>query len=342
MSVTAKDFGKVVLLMGGTSAEREVSLMSGKVVLEALQAKGIDVHPLDVGADVIHQLQAIRPDRAFNILHGRGGEDGVIQGALELLGIPYTGSGVAACALAMDKQRSKWIWQRLELPTLPFIVYGNEFPSPFRRLPAACPRDLTQSLGPADKPREDGNRIKELGIKAIKSLGLPLCIKPVSEGSSNGVTRVGSLEEFAEAYRTANQYGHLIMVEPWLDNGEYTVCILDGRALPIIYIKAAQTFYDYQAKYFREDTQYVCPCDLSPEETAAVQDLALQTFASLGCSGWGRVDMVRDKEGKFWLLEVNTAPGMTRRSLMPRAAKAAGMDIPDLVWDILLQTLEPK
>lgn len=317
MSVTPKDFGKVALLMGGTSAEREVSLMSGKVVLEALQGKGIDVHPVDVGHDVIQQLQAMRPDRVFNILHGRGGEDGVIQGALELLGIPYTGSGVAACALAMDKQRSKWIWQRLELPTLPFIIY-DEF------------------LSPA------GEGLRELGAKAIEALGLPLCVKPVFEGSSNGVTRVGSLEEFAEAYRIANRYGHLIMVEPWLDNGEYTICILDGRALPIIHIKAAQTFYDYQAKYFREDTQYICPCDLSVEETAAVQDLALRTFASLGCSGWGRVDMVRDKEGKFWLLEVNTAPGMTKRSLMPRAAKAAGMDIPDLVWNILLQTLESK
>lgn len=335
MPVTPKDFGKVALLMGGTSAEREVSLMSGKVVLEALQTKGIDVHPVDVGTDVIQQLQAMRPDRVFNILHGRGGEDGVIQGALELLGIPYTGSGVAACALAMDKQRSKWIWQRLELPTLPFIVYdqsllGLDF-SPARG--RGCPEGAGEG---------DGGAIKELGLKAIELLGLPLCVKPIYEGSSNGVTRVGLVEEFAEAYAKAQQYHHLVMIEPWLDGPEYTICILNGRALPVICIQTPQGFYDYQAKYFKDDTEYFCPCGLTEGQEHAVQELALKAFASLGCSGWGRVDMVRDKDGKFWLLEVNIAPGMTTHSLMPKAAKAAGMDIPDLVWNILTQTLESK
>ena len=324
MQVTAKDLGKVALLMGGTSAEREVSLMSGAVVLEALQAKGIDVHPVDVGPDIIQQLQTIRPDRVFNILHGRGGEDGVIQGALELLGIPYTGSGVAACALAMDKQRSKWIWQRLELPTLPFIVYDAEPP-------------LVGESG-SKGPMEGG--IQALGLKAIEALGLPLCVKPVYEGSSNGVTRVESIEEFAAAYAKAKQYHPLIMMEPWLDGPEYTICILNNRALPVIRIQTPRGFYDYQAKYFKNDTDYRCPCGLTESQERAVQDLALKAFASLGCSGWGRVDMLCDKDGKFCLLEVNIAPGMTTHSLMPKAAKAAGMEIPDLVWHILLQTLE--
>lgn len=320
MLVSPKDFAKVALLMGGVSAEREVSLMSGAIVLEALRARDIDVHPLDVGTDVIEQLQRLRPDRVFNILHGRGGEDGVIQGALELLDIPYTGSGVAASALSMDKRRSKWIWQQIGLPTLPFIT-------------------LPLIIENTNQPLE--TVLKNLGSKAIATLGLPLCIKPIAEGSSNGVTKIESLEEFIQAYNTALKYNSLVMAEPWIDGPEYTVCILNNRALPIIRIETPAGFYDYQAKYFKNDTQYFCPCGLGEREEQAVQELALRTFASLGCSGWGRVDMVRDKAGKFWILEVNTAPGMTAHSLMPKAAKAAGMGIPELVWEILSQTLLP-
>ena len=320
MLITPASFSKVALLMGGLSPERDISLMSGRVVLEALKSKGIDVHPIDVGGDVIQQLQSLQPDRAFTILHGRGGEDGVMQGALELLGIPYTGSGVAACALAMDKQRSKWIWQRLGLPTLDFIAYDTA------RYAALTGSHLERTL-------------KALGSEAIEKLGLPLCVKPIFGGSSQGVSRVNSLDDFAAAYHLAKQYDLFILVEPWIEGDEYTVCLLSQHRLPVIRIQSQQGFYDYQAKYFKNTTRYFCPSGLGSKEENELQELASQAFTSLGCSGWGRVDMLRDQEGKFWLLEVNAVPGMTTQSLMPKAAQAIGMSIADLVWAILLQSV---
>ncbi len=294
-------FGKVALLLGGTSAEREVSLKSGATVLAALQARGVDVHPVDVGSDVLQQLQAGGFDRCFIMLHGRGGEDGTMQGALELLSVPYTGSGVLASALGMDKWRCKLLWQSLELP-----------------VPACVVLDEKSDLAAVEK-----------------QLGLPLFVKPAREGSSVGISKVTKPGELAAAYTRAAQHDSLVLAEQYLGGGEYTVAILDGEALPVVKIVPKAEFYDYEAKYLGDETEYLCPADLGEEKTREMQQLALNAFAALGCRGWGRIDILLDEQGKAYLLEANTLPGMTDHSLVPMAARVAGIGIEDLVWRIL-------
>ncbi len=301
-----QDFGKVAVLMGGLSAEREVSLVSGAAVYEALRARGVDAHGVDVGEGIAQTLLDGGFDRAFIALHGRGGEDGVMQGLLESLGIPYTGSGVLGSALAMDKVRSKQVWLAEGLPT-----------PAFARL--AADSDWTQ---------------------VASDLGLPLAVKPVREGSSLGAARVTRAEDMEPAWRAARAYDEQVMAEAWIAGEEYTVAILDGRALPVIRLQAGGEFYDYAAKYEAEDTGYHCPCGLSPADEAEMQALALRAFEALDGRGWGRVDVMRDAGGRNWLLESNTVPGLTSHSLVPMAARAAGMDFEELVWRILAQTLE--
>jgi len=294
-------FGKVAVLFGGRSAEREVSLKSGAAVLAALQNSGVDAHAFD---PAVLDLQALRDegyDRAFIILHGRYGEDGTVQGALELLGIPYTGSGVLASALAMDKWRSKLVWQAAGLP-----VPGYEV------LTAASDFDAV-----------------------AQRLGLPLFVKPASEGSSVGITKVKQANELRAAYEEAARHDTLVLAEQFIGNGEYTASILGDRALPVIRIEPAKEFYDYEAKYLRNDTRYLCPSGLAPEQERQMQQLAQQAFALLGGKGWGRVDFLMDEAGKPYLLEVNTAPGMTDHSLVPMAARQAGMSFDQLVLNIL-------
>ncbi len=300
------DFGKVAVLMGGLSAERAVSLDSGAAVLAALRGRGVDAHGVDVGRDIAAVLQAGGFDRAFIALHGRGGEDGVMQGLLEALGIPYTGSGVLGSALAMDKVRSKQVWTAEGLPT-----------PAFARLDA----------------HSDWAAVAD-------ELGLPLAVKPVREGSSLGTARVTRVADLESAWRAAAAFDPQVMAEPWIAGEEYTVAILDGRALPVIRLQAAGEFYDYAAKYQAEDTGYHCPCGLGEADEAQMQALALQAFAALDGRGWGRVDIMRDAAGRNWLLESNTVPGLTGHSLVPMAARAAGIEFDELVWRILAQTLE--
>lgn len=299
-----KNFGKVAVLFGGRSAEREVSLKSGAAVLSALQERGVDAHAFD---PAIRELQALRSegfDRAFIALHGRFGEDGTVQGALELMGMPYTGSGVLASALAMDKWRTKLVWQAGGLPI-----------PDYRMLDAESDFDAV-----AD------------------ALGVPLFVKPANEGSSVGVTKVKRKEDFPAAYRAAVKHDSLVIAERFIGGGEYTAAIVAGKALPVIKIEPANEFYDYEAKYLRDDTRYLCPCGLPPEREAEIQRLALRGFELLGGRGWGRVDFLVDEGGRPYLLEVNTAPGMTDHSLVPMAAKQAGMDFGQLVLTILETT----
>lgn len=300
-SVDPYTFGKVAVLFGGRSAEREVSLKSGAAVLAALQKSKVDAHPFD---PAVLDLQALRDegyDRAFIILHGRFGEDGTVQGALELLGIPYTGSGVLASALAMDKWRSKLVWQAAGLP-----VPGYEVLTATSDFDAVAQR-----------------------------LGLPLFVKPASEGSSVGITKVKQANELRAAYEEAARHDTLVLAEQFIGNGEYTASILGDRALPVIRIEPGKEFYDYEAKYLRDDTRYLCPCGLAPEQEAEMQQIAQQAFALLGGKGWGRVDFLMDEAGRPYLLEVNTAPGMTDHSLVPMAARQAGMSFEQLVLKIL-------
>jgi D-alanine-D-alanine ligase len=297
------EFGKVAVLMGGLSAERAVSLKSGAAVLAALQRRGVDVHGVDVGRDIVPVLAQGGFDRAFIILHGRGGEDGVIQGVLESLGIPYTGSGVLGSALSMDKVRSKQVWQALGLSTPPSILLQAD------------------------------SRWSEVAAE----LGLPMAVKPVREGSSIGTTRVDQLAQLEPAWREAARFDAQVMAEPWIEGEEYTVAILAGVALPVIRLETPHGFYDYKAKYEADDTRYHCPCGLGVEDETRLQSLALRAFEALGAYGWGRVDLMLDHKGRPWLLENNTAPGMTDHSLVPMAAKAAGMDFEDLVWRILAE-----
>lgn len=299
--VDVKDFGRVAVLYGGTSAEREVSLKSGAAVLAALQGAGVDAFGIDAGTDLAERLIAERPDRVFIALHGRGGEDGSLQGMLECLQIPYTGSGVMASALGMDKLRTKQVWQSIGLPTPAYAVLRDE---------AEC-----------------------AGV--VEQLGTPLIIKPIHEGSSIGMAKVHSLEELQAAWRQARQYDDVALVEQWVTGAEFTVGILDRQVLPAIRLSTPNTFYDYQAKYLASDTQYQCPCGLSEEREAELAALCLRAFDGVGCRGWGRVDVMQDTDGSFYLLEVNTAPGMTDHSLVPMAAAAAGLNFTDLVLAIL-------
>ncbi len=300
------DFGKVAVLMGGLSAEREVSLKSGAAVLAALRSRGVDAHGVDVGRDIVSVLQAGGFERAFIALHGRGGEDGVMQGLLESLGLPYTGSGVLGSALSMDKIRSKQVWLAAGLPT-----------------PAFARLDEHSDW-----------------VAVASELGLPLAVKPAREGSSLGIARIAGVDGIEPAWRAAVAFDALVMAESWIAGDEYTVAILAGEALPVIRLQARGDFYDYAAKYEVEDTGYHCPCGLTADAEAELQALAIQAFAALGGRGWGRVDIMRDGEGCAWLLENNTVPGLTGRSLVPMAAQAAGIGFDELVWRILAQTLE--
>ncbi len=298
-------FGKVAVLYGGTSAERKVSLAGGVAVLEALRARGVDAVGIDVGRGIVPQLEALAPDRVFIVLHGPGGEDGTLQGALEFLGLPYTGSGVLASALAMDKMRTKQLWLGLGLPTAGFAVLEAD-------------TDWQRSLD---------------------SLGGVAMVKPTREGSSIGMARAATAEELAAAWRAAAALGDEVIAEAWLSGAEYTVAILDGEALPPIRLETDRGFYDYEAKYLADDTRYLCPCGLPPEREEELKALSLAAFDSLGCSGWGRVDLMLDGSGNFQLLEVNTVPGMTDHSLVPMAAKALGIGFDELVIRILAGTL---
>ena len=299
-------FGRVAVLLGGWSAERAVSLKSGNAVLNALRTRGVDAHPVDADRRVLTVLAEGGFERVFIALHGRGGEDGVIQGALETLGLPYTGSGVLASALGMDKERCKRLWQ------------GEGLPTPDFRL-------LDDSTDPETVAAE---------------LGLPLAVKPTREGSSIGVSKVAKLADLRDAWQAAAGCHSPVLAEPWITGGgEYTAAVLQGRVLPLIRLETPRGFYDYQAKYEADDTRYLCPCGLDPDQERELQTLVLRAFNALGCSGWGRVDLMLDGQGRPWLLEVNTIPGMTDHSLVPMAARAVGLDFAELVWRILETSL---
>lgn len=302
-NIDVKRFGRVAVLFGGTSAERPISLISGKAVLEALCAAGVDAEAFDPQDRDIQELRGF--DRAFIVLHGRGGEDGTIQGALQLLGVPYTGSGVLPSALGMDKARTKQLWLGCQLPT-----------PAYRRLQEGMDWDTV-----------------------VSELGLPLMVKPSHEGSSIGMCKVMTADELPRAYTLASTYDSEVIAERWIDGNEYTVVILDDRALPVIRLKTDRNFYDFEAKYQSNDTQYLIPCGLSEAQETKMQQVALQAFRAVGATGWGRIDAMVDKQGTIWLLEVNTVPGMTDHSLVPMAARAAGMDFSALVLTILAQTL---
>jgi D-alanine-D-alanine ligase len=296
-----KDFGKVAVLYGGRSAEREVSLKSGAAVLAALQRSGVDAHAFDPAVQDLHTLLDDGYQRVFIALHGRYGEDGTVQGALELMGIPYTGSGVLASALAMDKWRTKLVWQAAGLP-----------------IPAY---ELLTAEGDFE------------GV--VARLGLPLFVKPANEGSSVGISKVKQASDLLGAYEEAAKHDALVLAEAYVGGGEYTAAILGGQALPVIKIEPANEFYDYEAKYLRDDTRYLCPCGLAPAQEAEMKHLARLAFALIGGAGWGRVDFLMDEAGKPYLLEINTSPGMTDHSLVPMAARQAGMSFEQLVLKIL-------
>ena len=305
MSIEAQDFGRVAVLMGGWAAEREVSLVSGQAVLDGLLRRGVDAHGIDADPQVLSVLADGRYDRVFNVLHGRGGEDGVIQGGLDVLGLPYTGSGVLGSALGMDKYRSKLLFRSLGLPTPPF--------------------ELIRST--ADLAR-------------VEALGFPLMIKPALEGSSIGMSRVENADELHAAWLKAAEYDRHVMAEAWVEGAEYTAAVLGERALPLIRLETPHAFYDYDAKYVADDTRYLIPCGLDAAREAELQGLALAAFEAIGASGWGRVDILMDRAQRPYLIEVNTVPGMTGHSLVPMAAQAVGLSFDDLVWSILAQTLE--
>ncbi len=304
-NISADMFGKVAVLMGGTSAEREISLNSGHAVLAALQGRGVDAHAVDVGADIIPVLEQGKFDRAFVMLHGRGGEDGVIQGALEVMGIPYTGSGVLASALCMDKLRSKQIWQASGVPTPGFVMLNEA-------------TDLET---------------------VIAQLGLPLIVKPSQEGSSIGMTRVTEASQLQGAWDTAAQYDTDVMAEQWISGSEYTAAILGHEVLPLIRIETGREFYDFDAKYVDDTTRFICPCGLDEASEKEMQALALRAFDLLGAEAWGRIDFMCDADGQPWFIEANTLPGMTDHSLVPMAAHAAGIEFDELVVRILVSSL---
>ncbi|MFZ5523632.1 MAG: D-alanine--D-alanine ligase [Pseudomonadota bacterium] len=294
-------FGKVAVLLGGRSAEREVSLKSGAAVLAALQRSGVDAHPFDPAVQNLQALVDDGFDRAFIALHGRFGEDGTVQGALELLGIPYTGSGVLASALGMDKWRTKLVWQAARLPVPDYALLDQD---------------------------SDWKAVAD-------QLGLPLFVKPANEGSSVGITKVKALDELPGAFRAALRHDKLVLAESYIGGGEYTVAILGEQALPVIKIEPANEFYDYEAKYLSDETRYLCPSGLSVAQETEMQKLAKRSFKLIGGQGWGRVDFLMDESGKFYLLEANTSPGMTDHSLVPMAARQSGMSFEQLVLRIL-------
>lgn len=301
MSVNVAQFGKVAVLMGGLSAEREISLLSGNAVLAALKAQGVDAHGVDVSENIVSDLAKQHYQRAFIVLHGRGGEDGTIQALLKLMSVPYTGSGVMASSLAMDKLKTKQIWLAMGLPTPDFCILDSE---------QSCQQ-------------------------ALEKLSLPLIVKPVLEGSSIGMSKVESEDELIPAWQKAQQCGGTVIAEHWIEGDEYTAAMLGDQVLPMIKLKTTHKFYDYDAKYEAVDTQYICPCGLSEEKEAEFAALMTKAFNAVGASSWGRVDFIVDKNKQPWLIEVNTVPGMTDHSLVPMAAKQAGMDFDQLVMQIL-------
>jgi len=297
-------------MLGGSSAERDVSLKSGMAVLKGLVAKGIDAHAFDPAAHSLQELVDDGYERVFIALHGRGGEDGAMQGALQVLGIPYTGSDVLGCALGMDKVRCKQIWHALGLPTASWRVITQE-------------------------------EIEQVNAEALLlELGGRVIVKPAREGSSIGMSSADSAPRLAAALKHAAQFDDDILVEQWIEGPEYTIGLLDGNALPVIRLQTPHEFYDFEAKYQANDTQYHCPAGLSDEDEAKLRSLAERAFSAIGASGWGRIDVMRSGNGDWFLLEANTVPGMTEKSLVPMAAKAAGLSFNDLVERILAQTLE--
>ena len=300
-------FGKVAVMFGGTSAEREVSLKSGAAVLKALQAQGIDAHAFDPKDQPLSALEAQAFDRVFIVLHGRGGEDGTMQGALQLHDMPYTGSGVLGSALAMDKIRCKFLFSAHGLPTAPFRV------------------------------AQKGDDIDYAAMLA--QLNGKVMVKPANEGSSIGMSAATTAAELEQALALAFEYDDAVLVEQWINGREFTVSMLDGQALPVIEMRTPRAFYDYEAKYQSNSTEYLCPAPISAEQTASLQQSAMAAFKAVGASGWGRVDAMLDSDGQFRLLEVNTVPGMTEKSLVPMAARAAGYSFEQLVARILEQAL---
>ncbi len=296
-----KQFGKVAVMMGGSSAEREVSLMSGSGVLAALQSKGVDAHAFDPAEKPLSALKEEGFARVFNILHGPFGEDGTLQGALEALGVPYTGCGVMASAICMDKWRTKLLWKGAGLPIPAFELLSDD---------------------------SDFDAIEQ-------ALGLPIFVKPSTEGSSIGVTKVKTHGGLKAAYEEARQYDSIVIAEQFIGGGEYTCAVIDGQAYPTIKIEPATEYYDYQAKYFRDDTVYRCPSGLAPDVEARARELALQAFKVLGCQGWARIDFLMDEQNGIYLLEANTNPGMTSHSLVPMAARVEGLSYEDLCVKVL-------
>ena len=302
MTADATQFGKVAVLMGGLSAERDISLLSGNAVLTALLNKGVDAHGIDVNKNIVNELDVGNYQRVFIVLHGRGGEDGTMQGLLEVMKLPYTGSGVMGSSIAMDKLKTKQIWLAMGLPT-----------------PGFCILDSEQSCE-----------------KAIEMLSLPLIVKPVLEGSSIGMSKVECADELIPAWQKAQQCGGTVIAESWIEGDEYTAAMLDNQVLPMIKLKTTHKFYDYDAKYEANDTQYICPCGLPEESESAFAELSRQAFNAVNASSWGRVDFIVDKNKQPWLIEVNTVPGMTSHSLVPMAAKQSGLSFNDLVMKILM------
>ncbi len=300
-----EQFGRVAVMMGGSAAEREVSLRSGTAVYEALKAKGVDAIALDVTDSPIKALAGLKINRVFNIIHGRGGEDGVLQGVLDVLGIPYTGSGVMASALTMDKLRTKLCWKGYGLVTPQWCLLKDE-------------SDLDS---------------------CIEKLGFPVIVKPAQEGSSIGMSKAGSRDELQKALTLAEKYRCDVYAEAWVNGKEYTVAVLDGEALPVIRLETPNAFYDYEAKYKATTTQYHCPSGLSQEQEQFIKSLAVTACEVVGIEGWARVDVFIDDLGQYQLIEVNTVPGMTDHSLVPMAAKRAGIDFEELVWRILETSL---
>lgn len=297
----AKEFGRVAVLLGGDSTERDISLLSGNAVLAGLERRGVDAHAFDPRDQALPKLVDERFDRVWIALHGPGGEDGTLQGALEYLGVPYTGSGVMGSAIGMDKLRTKRLAHAIGVATADYVVLRG-------------PQDF------------------EI---AIERLGVPMIVKPATQGSSVGMSKVETAADLPAAYEAAARIESAVFAEPWITGKEYTVAVLQGRALPSIRIETPKTFYDYEAKYLRDDTRYFCPSGLSVPAEQHLANLAVAAFDAVGASGWGRADFMMDTTGRPLLLEVNTIPGMTDHSLVPMAARASGIDFDELVWRVL-------
>jgi D-alanine-D-alanine ligase len=296
-----KEFGRVAVLLGGDSSEREISLLSGNAVVAGLKRRGVEAYAFDPRDRALPQLLEEKFDRVWIALHGPGGEDGTVQGALEYLGVPYTGSGVMGSAIGMDKLRTKRLAHAVGVATADYVVLRG-------------PQDF------------------EI---AVERLGVPMIVKPATQGSSVGMSKVQQVEELPAAYEAAARIESSVFAEPWITGKEYTVAVLQGSALPAIRIETPKTFYDYEAKYLRDDTRYYCPCGLSVPAEQHLANLAIAAFDAVGAGGWGRADFMMDVTGRPLLLEVNTIPGMTDHSLVPMAARASGIDFDELVWRVL-------